>query len=116
MELKEFNKYVQDWDKDGKEKLEEVAPGTQTQPRVLNRNVANKYKRQPGRTIITRQNRQDLYKETDLNNILPAIDSAFEMIVTAAYGTSLERWIIGRLNQLRNQLKKKAEQEMKKQK
>lgn len=118
MDLKEFRKYTEDWKSIEKgHRLEEISQQpTQTRPQMLNRNVANKYKRQPGRTVITRQNRQDLYKETDLTNVMSAIESAFEMIVTAAYGTPLERFVIGRLNQLRNQLKKMAEREIKKQK
>lgn len=117
MELKEFNKYVEDWEtiEEG-QRMDEIAGGTtQTRPQMLNRNVANRYRRQPGRTIITKQNRQELYKETDLNNVMSAIDGAMEMIVTAAYGTKLERWIISRLNQFRNQLKKKVEQQNKRQ-
>ena len=115
MKLKEFNKNL--------EKLEEYSLGgtDQTSLKPLGQQTATKYRQNTDRAIVNQRSRQELYKESDINKVLPQIEAAFEMIMGAAYntkvgGADLGQWLASKLNPIRNQLYKKVEQEQKKQK
>lgn len=65
---------------------------------------------------ITRTDRLDLVKSTDLDTLLGQMDVSFKQILAAADNTgNIEQFVIGRLNQVKQQVTKRVENEKKKQ-
>ena len=65
---------------------------------------------------ITRTDRLDLVKSKDLDTLVGQMDVSFKQILAAADNTgNIEQFIIGRLNQVRQQVTARVAQEKKKQ-
>lgn len=65
---------------------------------------------------ITRKNRLDLVKSTDLDTLMGQMDVSFKQILAAADNTgTIEQFVIQRLNQVKQQVAKRVAAEKKKQ-
>lgn len=64
---------------------------------------------------ITRSYRMDLVKSKNLNTLMGQVDASFKMILAAAHNTSVESYVIGRLNMIRKQLNTRITAEIEKQ-
>lgn len=64
---------------------------------------------------ITRKDRMELVNSKDLNVLKGQIDTSFKQILAAADNTSLEAYVIGRLNMIKRQIDQKINKELQKQ-
>ena len=120
MELKEFNKYTRDW-----KKITEAGDpspgGNDYNPTASYKPLQSRAGRDyafkgPAFTRITKKDKQELFRERELEKILPNIESAFEMIIAAVQGTPIKGWMTSQLNSLRRQLHQKVKMEQKRKK
>ncbi len=109
MDLKELSKELLD-EAVGHSPSNDYNP-TSTPPKRLTRQSGRQYAYTgPGVTRITRRDKMDLLKEKDINKIMPILENAFQLMIAAVRGTPMEQYTISRLNVLRRQLNKKADQ------
>jgi len=64
---------------------------------------------------ITRASRMDLVKSKDLDTLKGQMDASFKMILAAADNTTIEAYVIGRLNMVAKQINARIDAEKKKQ-
>lgn len=119
MKLKEFNKYIAEWEEIEEEALNEYAvghspsndynPTSQPQDR-LTRVHGRKYAFSgPSVQRITRKDKMAILKEKDLAKVMPVIENALQIIVAAANGTKEQNFILSRINNFRRQIQKKVQ-------
>lgn len=65
-------------------------------------------------TRITRNDQMSLVKSKDLNTLKAQVDASFKLILAAADNTTVESFIIGKLNVLKVQIDNKIALEQKK--
>lgn len=83
-------------------------------PKNLQPNSGRKYAYSgPMRTVITRKDKKELLDTKDLSAVMPALESAFQMMIAAVKGTSAQNWMIGSLNMIRRRLQKQVERDQK---
>lgn len=108
MDLKEIRKHLED-------ELNEVGGDITSTGMNSSKRLTRAHGRQyafqgPGITRITRKDKRDLLKEKDISKVMPVLENSFAMMIAAVQGTELEQFAISRLNMLRQQLQKKANQ------
>lgn len=82
------------------EELESSFP-TQVSPSVVKQNfIYGKSGERKGIVKSTPQSRTELVKEKNLNNLIPAFETGFEYLISAAYGTPLQQRITSEVKRL----------------